>query len=72
MAINYKKETDLPKAIMDATEGKGVNIILDCVGAQWATMVQKFFKLITLIMPLEYTSGSSRCQVDLIRSSLRR
>lgn len=38
VAINYKKETDLPKAIMDATEGKGVNIILDCVGAQWATM----------------------------------
>lgn len=39
VAINYKKENDLPKAILDATEGKGVNIILDCVGAQWAAMV---------------------------------
>jgi len=37
-ALNYKKEQDLTKAIQEATEGKGVNIILDCVGAQWAAM----------------------------------
>jgi len=39
-ALNYKKEKNLTQAILDATEGKGVDIILDCIGAQWAKMVK--------------------------------
>ena len=43
VAINYKKEENLAKAVMDATEGKGVDIILDCVGASFAKLVNKLF-----------------------------
>jgi len=42
-ALNYKKEQNLTQAILDATEGKGVDIILDCIGAQWAKMVKIIF-----------------------------
>jgi len=47
VAINYKKEQNLSKAVMDATDGKGVDIILDCVG-------QSFSKLVNLYLRKEY------------------
>jgi len=33
-SINYKETPDFSKMVKDMTDGKGVNVILDCIGAQ--------------------------------------
>ncbi len=39
-AINYKTTDNLAKSILDVTGNKGVDIILDCVGPQYYSIVK--------------------------------
>lgn len=53
-AINYKKTENLAQEFLKVTDGKGVNIILDCVASSFFKTVRKIniFEIITLIQLL--------------------
>ena len=70
MALNYR-EGDFASAVRDATDGKGVNVVLDCIGGSYlasnlaSLAVDGRLVIIGLI-------GGARAELDLASLLLKR